>query len=71
MKVSGKKKGLRDEAKRKMWLYYKENKNVLPSWIRECREEIITGIESGRDAADVFGDIIDRVGEELDRLNAA
>ena len=71
MKVSGKKKGLRDEAKRKMWLYYKENKNVLPSWIRECREEIITGIESGREAVDVFNDVIDRVEGDLARLDAA
>ena len=71
MTVSRTKKGLRDEAKAKMWTYFKENKNALPSWIRQYREEIISGIESGRDAIDVFGDIIDRVEKELARLDAA
>ena len=71
MTVSRTKKGLRDEAKRKMWTYYKENKNALPSWIREYREEIISEIESGRDAVDVFGDIVNRVEKELARLDAA
>ncbi len=71
MKVSRTKKGLRDEAKAQMWAYYKDNKNALPSWIREYREEIISEIESGRDAVDVFGDILDRVESELVRLDAA
>ena len=61
MKVSGTKKSLRDEAKSKMWLFYKANRHWLPAWIREYREEIIQDIQLGRDAVDVFGDIIDRV----------
>ena len=65
MKRSTKNKRLRDEAKRQMWLYYKENKTWMPGWIREFREEIIEEIQSGRDPAIVFSEIIDRVDAEV------
>jgi hypothetical protein len=66
-----KKQGLREEAKLVMWNYYKENKDRLPKWIREYREEIISGIESGQKVEMVFNTIIDRVDEELAELEAA
>ena len=65
------KSGLREEAKLAMWLYYSEHKAWMPVWIREYREEIISGIESGQTPETVFGTIIDRVEEELALLDVA
>ena len=44
----------RAEAKKLMWEYYSENKASRPTWIRECREEIISNISSGNTAEFVF-----------------
>ena len=71
MKRSTKNDRLRDEAKRAMWLYYKEHKSWMPEWIREFREEIIEEIRSGRDPAVIFNEIIDRVDAEVAQLSAA
>ena len=53
-------KGLREEAKRAMWIYYRDHKAWLPEWIREYREEIIERIQAGKTAESVFNEIIDR-----------
>ena len=37
----------RTEAKKLMWEYYSENRESLPKWIRECREEILINLISG------------------------
>ena len=37
----------RAEAKKLMWEYYRDNKETLPKWIRECREEIISDLMAG------------------------
>ena len=65
------KSDLREEAKLAMWLYYSEHKAWMPAWIREYREEIIEGIQSGTSAEDVFNEIIGRVETELAALDAA
>ena len=41
------KKRTRAEAKKLMWEYYRENKEILPNWIREHREEIILSLSRG------------------------
>ena len=71
MRKTRTKSGLREEAKLAMWLYYKEHKAWMPEWIREYREEIIQGIQSGTSVEDVFNEIIDRVEAELAELEAA
>jgi len=65
MKQTRTNKGLREEAKLAMWNYYSEHKAWMPEWIREYREEIISGIQVGKTAEDVFNDIIARVEREL------
>lgn len=65
MKRSTKNDRLRDEAKRAMWLYYKDNKSAMPKWIREYRDEIIEQIQAGKTAEDIFNEIIDQVENEL------
>jgi len=71
MTVKTTKKRLRDEAKLAMWNYYSEQKAWMPKWMREYREDIISGIESGQTAEVVFNMIIDRVEKELAELEAA
>jgi len=71
MTIKRKTKSLRDEAKLAMWNYYTEHKAWMPEWIREYRDDIITGIESGQTPEVVFNTIIDRVEEELAELEAA
>lgn len=71
MRQGRSKSSLRDEAKLAMWNYYSEHKAWMPVWIREYREEIISGIESGQTAEEVFNEIIDRVEEELAALEVA
>ena len=44
----------RAEAKKLMWEYYRDNKESLPKWIRECREEIIEALISGHELELVF-----------------
>ena len=44
----------RAEAKKLMWEYYRDNKAILPKWIGEFREEIISGLMDGRDLTSVF-----------------
>ena len=44
----------RAEAKNLMWEYYRDNKESLPKWIKECREEIIEELKSGASARDSF-----------------
>ena len=51
----------RTEAKKLMWEYYSENKMSLPKWIRECREEIIEELISGKDVRGVFNEIVETV----------
>lgn len=65
MKQTRTNKGLREEANLAMWNYYSEHKAWMPEWIREYREEIISGIQVGKTAEDVFNDIIARVEREL------
>jgi len=51
----------RAEAKKLMWEYYSENKASLPTWIEECREEIIADLSAGDKAAEVFQRVIESV----------
>ena len=44
----------RAEAKNLMWEYYRDNKELLPSWIKECREEIIENLQHGMTPRDSF-----------------
>jgi len=62
---------LRNEAKRAMWMYYKEHKSRMPTWIREYREEIIEGIQTGMTPEEVFNEIIDQATEDPVAKNAA
>lgn len=71
MTIQRKTKSLRDEAKLAMWNYYTEHKAWMPAWIREYREDIISGIESGQSPEEVFNTIIERVEGELADLEAA
>ena len=71
MTIQRKTKSLRDEAKLAMRNYYTEHKAWMPEWIREYREDIISGIESGQSPEEVFNTIIERVEEELAELEAA
>jgi hypothetical protein len=48
----------RAEAKRLMWEYYRENKQSLPSWIQQFREEILRNICLGHDVSAVFSSLI-------------
>jgi hypothetical protein len=52
---------LREEAKLVMWNYYQENKSTLPTWIRECREEILEKLIDGDSVNTVFSTIIESV----------
>jgi len=56
----------RAEAKKLMWEYYSENRASLPTWIRECREEVIEDLINGLSAKTVFSEIIESV--ELDEV---
>ena len=56
----------RAEAKKLMWEYYSENKASLPTWIEECREEVIEDLINGLSAKTVFSEIIESV--ELDEV---
>ena len=49
----------RAEAKKLMWEYYSENKASLPKWVRECREQIIEGLQLGIEIHEVFDAIIE------------
>ena len=49
----------RAEAKKLMWEYYSENKSSLPSWIRECREEILEELMNGTDVGQTFESMVD------------
>jgi hypothetical protein len=71
MKQGRTKSSLREEAKLAMWTYYSEHKAWMPEWVREYREAIISGIESGQTAEEVFNTIIERVEKELAELEAA
>ena len=71
MTIQRKTKSLRDEAKLAMWNYYTEHKAWMPEWIREYREDIISGIESGQTPELVFNTIIARVEADLADLEAA
>ena len=48
----------RAEAKRLMWEYYRDNKVLLPIWIKEFREEIIDLLQSGEEPGQAFGSSI-------------
>ena len=65
------KKRTRAEAKKLMWEYYRDNKEFLPKWIREYREDVISGIQEGSDVGDVFAEIIESVESDMDELRAA
>ena len=47
----------RAEAKKLMWEYYRDNKEWLPGWIRDFREDIIMGLSSGLDVEKIFRDV--------------
>jgi hypothetical protein len=49
----------RAEAKRLMWEYYRDNRETLPTWIREFREDIISSLIVGRDIPEAFSAILD------------
>ena len=66
-----KKQGLREEAKLVMWNFYKENKERLPKWIREYREDVIEGLMNGENVETVFSTIVEMVERELALLEAA
>ena len=53
------KKRTRAEAKKLMWEYYRDNKETLPKWIRDYREEIIVCLRSQHEASDVFRTIVE------------
>ena len=61
MTTKTKKTLLRNEAKKLMWEYYKENKSTLPKWIVECREEILTALMKGQCVRTVFTSITENV----------
>ena len=61
----------RAEAKKLMWEYYRDNKEFLPKWITECREDVIAGIQDGSNVGDVFAEIIESVESDMDELRAA
>jgi hypothetical protein len=44
----------RAEAKRLMWEYYRANKEWLPDWIREYREEILKLLSDGGEVSVIF-----------------
>ena len=71
MKRSTKNDRLRDEAKRAMWMYYREHKSRMPKWIREYREEIIEGIQEGMTPEGIFNEIIEGAAEDSVARNAA
>lgn len=52
------KKRTRAEAKRLMWEYYRDNKALLPGWIRERREEIIELLRNGLEPRQAFGSLL-------------
>ena len=52
------KKRTRAEAKKLMWEYYRDNKEFLPNWIRECRENILAGIQEDLSPDVAFGQIL-------------
>ena len=49
----------RAEAKKLMWEYYSENKASLPTWIRECREEILERLMAGDGVVETFDSVTD------------
>ena len=49
----------RTEAKKLMWEYYSENRESLPKWIRECREEILDALMMGLEVDIVFGEFLE------------
>jgi uncharacterized secreted protein with C-terminal beta-propeller domain len=61
----------RAEAKKLMWEYYSENKASLPTWIRECREDVIEDLINGLSAETVFSKIIESVELDADDQQAA
>jgi hypothetical protein len=48
----------RAEAKRLMWEYYSGNKDWLPNWIREFREEILNRLVEGYTPDETFRKVI-------------
>jgi hypothetical protein len=48
------KKRTRAEAKKLMWEYYRDNKEFLPTWIRECREEVLERLLDGVEPEDAY-----------------
>ena len=52
----------RAEAKKLMWEYYRDNKEFLPKWIRECREEILTGLIGGNGVPAAFASVVESAG---------
>ncbi len=48
----------RTEAKKLMWEYYSENRVSLPTWIRECREEILEELMNGTDVGQTFESMV-------------
>ena len=64
-------KRTRNEAKKLMWEYYRDNKASLPGWIREFREEVIAGLMTGMQAAHIFETIIINVESDTEEVKAA
>ena len=53
----------RAEAKKLMWEYYRDNKESLPTWIRECREEILLKLKDGKSVESTFRSILESAGD--------
>ena len=55
----------RAQAKELMWTYYREHRRLLPAWIREFREEILSGMMKGDGVQQTFDSILDNSGESM------
>ena len=64
-------KRTRAEAKKLMWEYYRDNRTWLPEWIREFREDVITGLMAGLSVETVFAGILESVDSDTDEARAA
>lgn len=51
----------RSEAKRLMWEYYRDNREMLPARIRKSRDDILALLCKGENVSVVFASIIETV----------
>ena len=48
----------RAQAKKLMWDYYRENREWLPKWIQEFREEVLEDLIKGHEPDNTFRKMI-------------